>query len=132
MLPLARRGSIVSFMSDFRKLKVWQKAHAMSLLAHSIAKTIRAADERELRSQLKRSAASVPTNIVEGRAQATEREFARFLGYAIASCSETEYHAISACDKGLISASKCESLTKSVIEVRKMLHGLVDKLNGDK
>ena len=121
-----------SFMSDFRKLKVWQKAHDMSLLANSIAKTIRAADERDLRSQLKRSSASVPANIVEGRAQSSDREFARFLGYAVASCSETEYHALSARDKGLISESKYNALTTGAIEVRKMLHGLIDKLNGDR
>lgn len=103
----------------------------MSLYANAIAKTITASDERALRSQLKRSAASVPTNIVEGRAQSTDAEFARFLGYAVASCSETEYHALSARDKGLISPSKCEALTKQVVEVRMMLHGLIDKLNGD-
>jgi four helix bundle protein len=128
--PLARPHRYS--MSDFKKLKVWQKAHDMSLLANTIAKTIRAAYERELRSQLKRSSASVPANIVEGRAQKSEREFARFLGYAVASCSETEYHAVSARDKGLISEAKWHALTTGVVEVRKMLHGLIDKLNGDK
>jgi four helix bundle protein len=103
----------------------------MSLFAYDVAKTIRGADERELRSQLKRSSASVPTNIVEGSSQSTDREFARFLGYAVGSCSETEYHAISARDKGLISARNYDSLTERVIEVRRMLIGLIKRLNGE-
>ena len=115
-------------MADFKKLLVWQKAHAMSLEVDEVASTIRGVQYSQLRTQLTRSSASIPTNIVEGRAQATEREFARFLRYAIASAAETEYHLITARDKGVISDRAFESLTDQVIEVRKMLYGLVDKL----
>ena len=91
MRPRHQRGLIVYSMSDFKKLKVWQKAHDMSLLADRIAKTIRAADERDLRSQLKRSSASVPTNIVEGCAREGESDYLRFLDISFASCRELLY-----------------------------------------
>lgn len=100
----------------------------MSLEVDEVASTIRGVQYSQLRTQLTRSSASIPTNIVEGRAQSTEREFARFLRYAIASSAETEYHLIAARDKGVISDRNYESLTAQVIEVRKMLHGLVGKL----
>ena len=58
----------------------------MSLFANTIAQTITASDERALRSQLKRSAASVPTNIVEGRAQSIDAEFARMLAQFFFGC----------------------------------------------
>lgn len=115
-------------MADFRKLIVWQKAHAMSLEVDEVASTIRGVQYSQLRTQLTRSSASIPTNIVEGRAQPTEREFARFLRYAIASSAETEYHLIAARDKGVISDRSFELLSNQVIEVRKMLHGLAAKL----
>ena len=41
-----------------------------------------------------RAAMSVPANIVEGRWQISEREFCRFLRYALNSCSELEYHIV--------------------------------------
>jgi four helix bundle protein len=128
MKPPRCGGFIFFHMADFRKLLVWQKAHAMSLEVDEVASTIRGVQYSQLRTQLTRSSASVPTNIVEGRAQPTEREFARFLRYAIASSAETEYHLITARDKGVISDRSFESLTDQVIEVRKMLYGLVDKL----
>ena len=52
-------------MSDYKKLIVWQKAHALSLNAHRAATAMRGSDYTAFRSQIIRSAMSVPTNIVE-------------------------------------------------------------------
>src|SRR5688500_11650626 len=115
-------------MSDFRKLKVWQKAHAMALHAHATAQRIRGQELVALRSQIVRSAMSVPTNIVEGRNQRGEAAFARYLRIAIGSAAELEYHLITARDVGAISPSDYLSLHTEVSEVRMMLHGLVRNL----
>jgi len=45
-----------------------------------------------LRSQMMRAALSIPTNIVEGAGQKSRREFGRFIGFALNSTSELEYH----------------------------------------
>jgi four helix bundle protein len=66
-------------MSDFKKLEVWKKAHQLALDAHKAALTIRRAHYVSLRSQIIRAAMSIPANIVEGREQASEKDFARFL-----------------------------------------------------
>ena len=50
-------------MSDFKKLLVWQKAHAISLDAYRIAGQIRGAKHASLRNQIIRAAMSVPANI---------------------------------------------------------------------
>jgi four helix bundle protein len=68
---------------------------------------------------------SIPANIVEGRGQKSDRQFARFLGYAINSSSELEYHLIVARDAKLISLADSRSLLDQTIEVRKMLRGLL-------
>ena len=116
-------------MGDFAKLHVWRKAHALALNVHSAAIQIRGSNYTSLRSQIIRAAMSIPANIVEGRGQKSERDFARFLGYALNSTSELEYHLVMARDIRAISLSDFTSLLAQLIEVRKMLHGLVKRLN---
>ena len=115
-------------MSHFDKLLVWRKAHAISVDVHPLAAQLRGPEAHSLRSQIVRCAASVPTNIVEGRASLGEREFARFVGYAISSNTELEYHLLSARDKRLLPASEVDALIARTVEVRMMLYGLLRKL----
>ena len=116
-------------MSDFMKLRVWRKAHALTLNTHRVATSIRGPHYAPLRSQMIRAAMSVSANIVEGREQKSERDFARFLGYALASSSELEHHLIVARDLRAISDADFSSTTSQLIDVRKMLHGLLAKLS---
>jgi four helix bundle protein len=83
-------------VADFKKLLVWEKAHALMLAVHHLAKSIRRSYDIALRSQMNRAALSIPTNIVEGRRQASDAEFARFLRIALNSGFELEYHLIAA------------------------------------
>ena len=71
---------------------------------------------------------SIPTNIVEGTGQTSGKEFARFLSIALKSTSEVDYHLIIARDIRAISLSDFESLSAQTIEVRKMLHGLRNRV----
>jgi four helix bundle protein len=115
-------------VSDFRKLLVWQKAHALALHVDRAAVSIRAARYASLRSQLIRAAMSIPANIAEGRRQESEREFARFLRYAVNSASELEYHLVVVRDIGALDVRECDALMAELIEVRRMLYGLLNKI----
>lgn len=115
-------------MSDYRKLKVWQKAYALSLHAHRAATRIRGPNYASLRSQIIRSASSVAANIVEGREQKTDPGFARYLRFSVSSVSELEYHLLEAKGMSVISDGEHHSLSSQVVEVRKMLHGMLRRL----
>jgi four helix bundle protein len=115
-------------VTDFKKLKVWQKAHVMALDVHRVAGQIRGAKHASLRSQIVRAAMSVPTNIVEGCGQQSAREVSRFLRIALNSTSELEYHLLAARDLAAVRASDSLTLISQVIEVRKMLYGLLGYL----
>jgi four helix bundle protein len=115
-------------VSDFRKLLVWQKAHALALHVDRAAVGIRAARYASLRGQLIRAAMSIPANIAEGRRQESERDFARFLRYAVNSACELEYHLQVVRDIGALPVSECDALMAELIEVRKMLHGLLNRI----
>ena len=115
-------------MGDFRKLRVWRSAHALMLNVHRAAQAIRGGEYLALRSQIIRAAASIPTNIVEGRARTGDREFRRFLSYSLASTRELEYHLLAARDMGALDQRTFASLSAQATDVRKMLHGLTAKL----
>ena len=77
--------------AGYKKLLVWQKA---DLLAKSVYKETNNFPNEEtygLVSQLRRSALSVPLNIVEGHARKGKKEFKQFLSIALGSLAETEY-----------------------------------------
>ena len=115
-------------MSDFKKLLVWEKAHALAVHVHRVASAIKHSQHASLRSQMIRASASIPTNIVEGSRQSSRRDFARFLRYALNSASELEYHLMLARDIGATPEEKSSALLEDVTEVRKMLHGLLRRV----
>ena len=116
-------------MADFKKLKVWQKSHALSLSVDRVCKQIRSVHYASLRSQMFRAAMSIPANIAEGRRQATDKQFARFLGYSLNSASELEHHLIVARDTQNIPETDFVPLISQTITVRKMLYGLMRRLS---
>lgn len=118
-------------MSDFKKLEVWRKAHALALNVHRVTVTIRGSNYTGLRSQLIQASMSIPTNIVEGNGQRSRAEFGRFITVSLNSSSELEYHLIVARDTQLISGSDFAALSAQTIEVRKMLHGLLRHINSE-
>ncbi len=115
-------------MADFKRLEIWQRAHAMAMDVHRASGRMRGATHVSLRNQLVRAAMSVPTNIVEGRAQRTEPDFRRFLGYAVASLDEVEYHLIVARDIKAMKDPDFRSLLAQVTLIRKQTHALIKKL----
>jgi len=65
-------------MSDFKTLKVWGKAHELTIHAVRLAVRMRGPGSTIIRHQWLRSAMSVPTNIAEGTGKQSDPEFARF------------------------------------------------------
>jgi four helix bundle protein len=119
-------------VSDFKKLHVWQKAHALSLSIDRMCKRIRGSRYASLRSQIYRAAMSIPANIAEGSGKNSDRDFARFVGYALGSSSELEYHLIVARDTKVIPEGEFVSSISQTITVRKMLYGLLNCLGAPK
>ena len=114
-------------MSDFRKLQVWQKAHALSLESVTFARRY-ARKRAGLADQITRAADAISSHIAEGRGSATDRDFARYVTMAIKEANELECHLQRAVDSKLCPAAAHAALTESTVEVRKMLIGLRKRL----
>lgn len=69
--------------------------------------------------------------LAEGCGRKGEREFARFLHIALGSASELEYHLILATDLAYLNGTTAARLSREVIEVKRMISGLLAKLMAD-
>ncbi len=118
-------------MREFRKLFVWRRAHALHIAIDEACRRVRRRDFANLKTQLTRAAESIPANIVEGCAADTPRDFARYLGISIKSANETEYHLLSAGERGALRAADASALMAETVEVRKMMYGLRKRLLED-
>jgi four helix bundle protein len=119
-------------MKDFRELKVWQKAHALTLAVYRATARFPREELYGLTSQIRRSCTSVPANLAEGCGRNGDAELARFCSIAAGSASEMEYHLLLARDLGLIDCCDYENLVEQTIEVKRMLFALIQKLTAER
>lgn len=118
-------------MRDFKQLKVWEKAHQFALLVYQLTNNFPKNEQYGLVSQIRRAAASIPTNIAEGYGRSGQTERGHFLNIAIGSASEVEYQLILSKDLGYIPEAEHCKCSNSILEIRKMLISLYNKIKLD-
>jgi len=111
-------------MQDFRKLKVWEKAHHLTLFMYSVTRDFPKEEIYGLTSQIRRSAASIPANIAEGCGRGN-REFHHHLRIALGSATELEYHLILVNDLRYLSSDSYDKASGELVEIKKMLTSLM-------
>jgi four helix bundle protein len=117
---------------NFRELKVWEKGHRLTLAVYESTAKFPRDELYGLTSQIRRSCSSIPANIAEGCGRNGDTELARFLGIAMGSASELEYHLLLAHDLNLLETTEYKELTREVTEVKRMLTSFIQKLKADR
>lgn len=115
-------------MKDFKELKVWMKAHEMTMNVYEETRCFPKEELYGLTGQLRRAAASIGANIAEGCGRRSAGEFTRFLQIARGSASELEYHLLLARDLPLLAEDGFRKLDGQVAEVQRMLTSLVQRV----
>ncbi|HEY4661424.1 MAG TPA: four helix bundle protein [Terriglobales bacterium] len=118
-------------MQSFRNLKVWEKAHAVTIEIYTASRSFPKEELYGLTSQMRRASASIGANVAEGSRRKGDTEFGRFLQIAIGSASELEYHLLLARDLRILEATDYERLSTGVVEVKRMLAALIRTCRGD-
>lgn len=118
-------------MQDFRKLTVWQKAHALTLAIYAGTESFPAGERYGLTSQMRRAAASIPANIAEGCGRSSDPDFARFRHHAMGSASELEYFLLLAADLKHLEPALAKSLTTDTQEIKRMIAALISRLKAE-
>jgi len=108
---------------SFRDLIVWQKAHAFVLAIYQCTAGFPQDERFALSNQLRRAAASVPSNIVEGFRRRTKPDKLRFFNTAQASADECLYQLILAHD---LHYADTVTLQGNLEEVSRLLQGYIN------
>lgn len=115
-------------MGEYRKLKVWERAHALTIDVYHVTRVFPKEELYGLTSQTRRAASSIPANIAEGYGRGGDTELARFLTIAIGSANELDYHLLLARDLGYIQTSDFDRLAAEAQGVARMLSSFVARL----
>jgi four helix bundle protein len=118
-------------VKDFRQLKVWEKAHQLTLQVYQVTANFPRDEMYGLTSQMRRASSSICANLAEGCGRDGDGELARFCSIARGSASELEYHLLLARDLQLIPVSDHDPLALQATEIKRMLTALIQKLSAD-
>ena len=116
-------------MQDFRKLIVWQRAHRLTLDVYEVSKRFPPHEIYGLTSQLRRACFSIEFNIAEGTGRGRPAQFHTFLEIASGSAGEVDCALELSRDLGFLDASRYPALARSIVEIRKMLWSLIEKVS---
>jgi four helix bundle protein len=119
-------------VKGFRDLKVWEKAHQLTLQLYRASASFPKQEMYGLTSQVRRAAASIPANIAEGCGRNSDAELGCFLQIAMGSASELEYHLLLTRDLSLLDEKDYGQLAVEVTELKRMLASFIQKLNADR
>lgn len=110
---------------NFEELIVWQRARDLTLNVYSLLKVNK---DYGFRDQIQRASVSIMNNIAEGFEYRTNKEFIRYLYISKGSCAEVRSMLYLAVRLGYISEQEQKRLSLSVIEISKLLTGLIRSL----
>jgi four helix bundle protein len=121
------RGQDVG-VKDFRQLKVWQRAHELTLAVYQVTASFPRKELYGLTAQMRRASSSIGANLAEGCGRGGDAELKRFCSIALGSASEVQYFLLLARDLRLLADGDYDRLSEKTTEVKRMLTGLVQKL----
>ncbi len=110
---------------SYRQLLAWQKSMSLVTRIYAVTKQFPGDELYGLTNQLRRAAVSVPSNIAEGQARYSSKEFHHFLSQARGSLVEIETQLMICENLGYLTHRACEDLLQATGELGKMINGLV-------
>lgn len=112
--------------NSYKDLIAWQKAMELVDMIYDITERFPSSEQFGLVSQLRRAAVSVPSNIAEGKAHYSNRDFVRFLRHARGSLAEIETQVLIAQRRKFLPDSEIPKLVRQLDELGRILSGLIN------
>jgi four helix bundle protein len=112
----------------YKDLIVWQKSMALANAIYDATEAFPKRETYSLTDQMRRAAVSIPSNIAEGQAHFSRREFRHFLRHSSGSLAELETQILIAERRNYLTGSQTAELLKRTHEVGRILNGLLNSL----
>jgi four helix bundle protein len=117
-------------IQNYQDLIVWQKSMELVVLVYQLVKKLPKEEMYSLINQMRRAAVSIPSNIAEGHARHSIKEFIHFLKIAQGSKAELETQLLLCLKIEYLSDSDTVEIMRLSQEIGKMLTALIVKLRG--
>jgi four helix bundle protein len=118
----------VHMARDHRKLRVFHDAHALTLAIYKSTRNFPREEWYALRQQMRRAAVSIPSNIVEGNARRTTREYVHFLNVSRGSAAELNYLIDLASELSFLAGAVFKALNDHCARVCRQLESLLQTM----
>ena len=118
-------------MKSHKELLVWQKSMTLVTEIYRLTKLLPKEETFALSDQMRRAAVSIPSNIAEGNARESEKEFLRFLSIAQGSNAELETQMIICQQLDYLTKDQLQTASSINEEISKMLRSLIQKLRAN-
>ena len=113
---------------DYKDLLVWQRSMQLAKVIYLLINKLPKEEMYALSNQMRRAAVSIPSNIAEGQARNSNREFARFLSIARGSKAELQTQLLICVDIGYLLEEDINEAMSLAEEIGKMLSSLAQRM----
>jgi four helix bundle protein len=110
---------------SYKDLVLWRKSMDLAVAVHRLGSELPRTEKFGLVTQLHRSAVSVPSNVAEGSARRTTREFIAFLHIARGSLAELETQLLLARRVGYLGVEAAPEIDALIVEVGRLLNAVI-------
>ena len=118
-------------MRDFKSLNIWKEGITIVKEVYRLASFLPIEEKYGLKSQICRSAVSIPSNIAEGCSRSSQVDFKRFLEMALGSSFELETQLLIIEKLAIISAENIKVIMEHLNKHQKMINSLINKLKAN-
>jgi four helix bundle protein len=116
-------------VASFKELRIWQEGIQLAKQVYLLVEQLPDKERYGLRSQITRSAVSVPSNIAEGSRRRGSKELIHFLSIALGSLAELETHLIVAIEIGFIEQNSCNTIFELIDSISRGIVKLQQTIN---
>lgn len=116
-------------IKNYKDLNIWKRSTGIVEDIYKITKNFPKEEIYGLTSQLRRSAVSIPSNIAEGFARFSNKEYKQFLFISLGSCAELSTQITIALRLGYFEKNAADKLLNEIDEISKMIMSLIKKLD---
>ena len=115
-------------MHNYKELEIWKSSLKYCTPIYKITAKFPEEEKFGLISQLRRASVSVPSNIAEGSARNSNKDFIRFLEYSLGSCREIDTQLLVSVDLEFISSDEINLLSNELNRIMVMINNFIKRL----